>query len=351
MRVRVQTRRGRPALDDEAGVAVLIVTLALLAICGMLVLVVDVGGLLTLRRRMVTASDSAALAAAQSCAEEQPTEAADQADLLATRNQADATRQDLQTTNCGTSSSGRASVTYSAPKTLAFAPILGYPSERPVDASATAIWGPTGGDTPMPIEFSINPDGLIPCVYQAIGTECTYWWDNSNDHEISSSSNWGFMNLATAGIAPDASCPNAGSSERRDWINGTSEAPVFITGTHTYVCADSGHSSSSWFGALRDQIGEIKHFPVNDPDAMVLTSGKEKYAVVGFVALRVEAVLKGNDPAAIGDKATGSAGKCGKRAPDPNAICLVASWQGVRVGGSLPGNGADFGMRAIRLDE
>ncbi|MBW3595222.1 MAG: hypothetical protein KY391_06550, partial [Actinobacteria bacterium] len=196
-------------------------------------------------------------------------------------------------------------------------------------------------------------------------------------------------------------------------------------------CVDSGHSNSSWMEALQNQVGKIKHFPVNDPDAMVRTEGREKYAIIGFVALRVEAVLKGNDPAAVGtpgasgrcsgtfsfglnstfdiddlgcDTSTatisnltlesgngskkkvhvegtdytfdpashviswfgaptkdvsiafdwaqaGSEGKCGSRAPDPNAICLSASWQGVQVGGSLPGNGADFGMRAVRLDQ
>ena len=429
MRVRVRVRRPRD-FSDESGVTIVIVALALLALCGMLVLVIDVGGLLTLRRQMVTAADSAALAAAQSCAEDQPAEASDQADLLATQNQPEATQQDFSTTNCGTASEGSASVSYVAPKTLAFAPILGYEDEADVDAEATAIWGPTGGETPMPIEFSIDAAGLIPCVYQEIGTECNYWWDNSNDHDLNSSSSWGFMNLSTAGIAPEESCPSSGASDRADWINGTDKAPLSVQGTHTYVCVDSGHSSSSWMGALQAQVGKIKRFPVNDPEAMVRIPGKEKYAIIGFVALRVDAVLKGNDPAAVGtagasgrcsgsnsfalnstfdvdnlacgtDTATisnltlesgngsrkvthiegtdytfdpnshvitwfsaprqnvsisfswaqaGSAGKCGSRAPDPNAICLSASWQGVQVGGSLPGNGADFGMRAVRLD-
>lgn len=430
MRVRVRIRKRRD-YSDESGVTIVIVTMAVMAICGMLVLVVDVGGLLTLRRQMVTAADSAALAAAQSCAADQPEEASDQADLLATSNQPEATRQGFETTGCGTASSGSASVEYSAPKTLAFAPILGYPDERPVPAEATAIWGPTGGDTPMPIEFSINAAGEIPCAYQEIGTECNYWWDNSNDHDLTSSSNWGFMNLATAGIAPDASCPNAGSNDRRDWIYGNTDAPLMIGDPQTYVCVDSGHSTSSWLGALKDEVGKIKHFPVTNPAAMIRTSGKEKYAVVGFVALRLDAVLKGNDPEAVGTQGlsgrcsgthsfgpsssfdvdslgcyssadtidnlvlqsgrgnkrttyiegthftfdpishvitwfttpvqnvsvsfdwaqAGSAGKCGSRPPDPNAICLSASWQGVQVGGSLPGNGADFGLRAIRLDQ
>jgi hypothetical protein len=47
----------------------------------------------------------------------------------------------------------------------------------------------------------------------------------------------------------------------------------------------------------------------------------------------------------------GTSGKCGSRASDPNAVCLVTSWQGLHVGGSLPGNGQDFGTRAVQLTE
>jgi hypothetical protein len=42
-------------------------------------------------------------------------------------------------------------------------------------------------------------------------------------------------------------------------------------------------------------------------------------------------------------------GKCGVHSSDPNAICIVASWQGYFVGGINPGGGGDFGLRAIRL--
>jgi hypothetical protein len=47
----------------------------------------------------------------------------------------------------------------------------------------------------------------------------------------------------------------------------------------------------------------------------------------------------------------GTPGACGSRTSDPNAVCLVTSWQGLHVGGSLPGNGEDFGVRAVRLSE
>jgi hypothetical protein len=54
--------------DEERGATAVIVVLTLIALCGMIVLTVDVGQLLFKRRAMVNASDAAALAAAQSCA-------------------------------------------------------------------------------------------------------------------------------------------------------------------------------------------------------------------------------------------------------------------------------------------
>ncbi|MDQ3940656.1 MAG: hypothetical protein M3238_04805, partial [Actinomycetota bacterium] len=46
----------------------------------------------------------------------------------------------------------------------------------------------------------------------------------------------------------------------------------------------------------------------------------------------------------------GIPGQCGSHRPDPNGVCLVTSWQGLHVAGSLPGVGQDFGLRAVRLD-
>ena len=60
-------RRLRRFHDDEDGAVLLIVVFALVAMVGMLVLVVDLGSLVSTRRAAVTAADAAALAAAQSC--------------------------------------------------------------------------------------------------------------------------------------------------------------------------------------------------------------------------------------------------------------------------------------------
>lgn len=414
---------------DEHGATIVVVTLALAAFMGMTVLVVDVGGLLTLRRRMVLTADAAALAAAQSCGLDEAFDAPGQADAFATANQSDALSTMFETEDCGGSSSGRVELGYAAPKTLVFAPVFGAPKTRPVLANAEAVWGPAGGISPVPIELSIDPNGQIDCVYKEPGTECNYWHDNNARDQFGDSSNWGFINLEQANASPGDSCPNAGASDRRDWITGATDLEIRLTDGISFICADSGHSHTSWFTALSSQIGTVKYFPVNDPAQMVLTGGKEKYAIIGFVPLRIDDVLRGDDPAAVGTPGasgscrqthsfstgsrldldgldcvgdadvisnlsiyrrqgnntthyqagthytydpiaheitwfsgntsatvefdwseTGAEGKCGSRDPDPNGVCLVLSWQGVRVAGSLPGTGADFGLRAVRLD-
>jgi hypothetical protein len=419
--------------DDERGATIALVAICLMAFMGMVVLVVDVGGLLTLRRRLVTAADSATLAAAQSCAKMNAVEAPGKADELATANVTDAERDLYTHEGCGTGSSGEVTTRYHSIRSLTFAPVIGGPAERQVAAQASAIWGPAGGASPVPIEFSVTPIGELPCAHQDVGTECAYWHDNSTDFGLNDSSSWGFMNLAAWGVDPDASCPNSGASDRAKWIEGSPKIQTRIESSPAYVCIDSGHSSSSWYEALRNQIGKIKFFPINDPDQMILASGKEKYAVVGFTALRVDQVLKGDDSAAVGTaggsgrctgthsfipneefdldllgcyttepdlitdlklskksgnstivfqpgldytfdaemrvvtwnanaiqdvavafdwSATGTPGKCGIRKPDPNAVCLVVSWQGIQVGGSLPDAGnPDFGLRAVRLSD
>ena len=86
---------------DESGVTMIIVALCMVALIGMIVLVVDVGGLLWNRRAMVNASDAAALSAAKSCvlpASMDPQTAEQAADALAAQN---STGADVaRTTSC-----------------------------------------------------------------------------------------------------------------------------------------------------------------------------------------------------------------------------------------------------------
>src|SRR5918996_1469970 len=127
----------RVSTRSEEGATLAVVALMLFSLFGMVVLVVDVGGLLHMRRRMVTTSDAAALAAAQSCGKDEPDQAGIEADKLALANQSDATRKEFTPTDCNGSSSGSVTVAYEAPKELFFAPLLGAPQSRAVSSRAT----------------------------------------------------------------------------------------------------------------------------------------------------------------------------------------------------------------------
>ena len=142
---------------DESGVTLVIVALCLIALFGMLVLVVDVGGLLLNRREMVNVSDAAALAAAKSCVLPPskdpltPEQAADQyAQTNSTRAQT-APLNITQISGCDTSATGYVSVQYSANQHLAFASVLGGGTDKQVRTAATAVWGPAGAANPLPI--------------------------------------------------------------------------------------------------------------------------------------------------------------------------------------------------------
>jgi hypothetical protein len=226
----------------------------------------------------------------------------------------------------------------------------------------------------------------------------------------------------------------------------------------TYVCRVTG-SMGNHYTKLRDQKGQFRVFPVNDPTGQVDDKGAlcpppctpAKYDIIGFTILRIDQVYKGNDPNAIGtpgqkdvscppisrdfttlpgsnhtydldaqvqcgllnlhfpkdatklypriresngnkeykygqapgqnvdytyDPATheitwvsvtnpsvtgarvdweydtpATPGECGVHDSDSNAVCLLASWQGFQSGGINPGDGADMGLRAVRLSQ
>jgi hypothetical protein len=298
-------------LGSDSGATLAIVVVTMMALFGMTVLVVDVGGLLSAKRRMVTASDSAALAAAQSCARMHgSTTAKSQADFFATENVSGATAKsptEFSPSSCGTtrptSSEGSVSVAYEFLQDLFFGPVLGTDEEASVLAKATAIWGPTGRAVVIPLELTLDSvANAFTCTdSQDVGEECFYYYDNGANN-LPDSSNWGFMNLDTwptseADNDPNAGCSNAGVPDMGDWLTGTVEVEGQLYPPHTYVCVQNGAPAGhpNW-SELVTRKGDLLYFPINDPDAMVLSPpGKAKYAIVGFAPLRLVDVLFGTD--------------------------------------------------------
>jgi len=305
---------------DERGATILVVVLALVAIFGMVVLVVDIGGALVVRRQMVRSADAAALAAAYSFAKDEaicdqpltwPT-AQQKAAEYAVYN-ADGTLLTSFTPKCD-QSTVTVDVQSRTVKYI-FAPIIGGPSERTVPATATAVWGPLSGGNPMPIE--LDPVLTRNCVYVDPNTQTTfkppgpcptgYWFDNQD----LTNSGWGLMNLASWGVDPGANCNNVGGADQLgDWITQADPISVALEDNPTYVCTTDGGKTPNWVTDLASWAGSGKVFlfPINDPAQMVYgpPTSQQKYAIIGLAPMVIVAVYDvGKDPdAAIGTQSS-----------------------------------------------
>jgi hypothetical protein len=318
MRVKsILTRHSSRRDDGERGATAVIVVLSLVAIFGLIVLTVDVGQLLFQRRIMVNASDAAALAAAQSCAGLDDSDIPESmADTFALQNSSQAQTAGvniIEMVGCDGPPFGHVTVQYGMSQDLFFAGVLGFDGPAAVSTEATAGWGPAGGANPLPIVVYTGDDqgncdipaegGVVPDV------QCYMWYDN----DTFENSSFGFLNLCTAedqseglcpqqgwDVASDASCPNVGTSLKEDWIRGD-----WLGGPNeinypdpTYVCVVSGLADNNWRTDLRARVGKELVFPVNDCTTQVDASGDvvgcsaypNKYNIIGFIVLRLEAV-------------------------------------------------------------
>jgi Flp pilus assembly protein TadG len=329
MRKLMLWRRAR----EEEGVTAIIVALVLVALFGMLVLVVDVGGLLLKRRAMVNASDAAALAAAKSCIEADSYTAEGAADTWAGQNAAGVQTGSTNITQISgcldDAPNGYVSVRYASDQQLFFAPVLGFGNSNPVRTAATAIWGPPGALNPMPIVVYANAFNSCKLDQDPIpGVPCYVWEDNNNTQ--GPQSGFGFLDLRTDNPAnygwdsvPGAACSDPGGAVT-NWINSYlvgefPDLPLNYPGA-TYVCRASGNRQSAWT-ALERLVGQILYFPLNRCDAVlpggsygqVDASGAEiacgstphQYDIIGFVALRLSHIYSPLE-------ARGTGGTCSK---------------------------------------
>jgi hypothetical protein len=336
----------RSAIHREEGATLAIVAIALIALMGMVVLVVDVGGLVSRRREMVNANDSAALAAAKAFANEEggamcgvnEVPAQSVATTLAQTNVA-GSAMNLFTTDC---TEQTVTVEYERDQDLFFAPVLGFADTATVIATATAKWGQAQGGNPMPIE--LDPVTTGNCVYLDPSDPdggfqnpqvCPegYWFDPQSTDQNSA---WGLLALNewapdNGANDPQAQCSTtSGTAGLGGWIDGSAPIEVTLAEIPTYVCTRNGASTSSWFGPLQaqqcasapDPNCRTFLFPINDPSQMVVTNpwlptqiqatstNREKYAIVAFAPMQVYAVYDGDSAEAIGTPAVTNSGSC-----------------------------------------
>lgn len=312
---------------DEQGAVLAIVAIMLIAILGFVVIVVDVGGLLVTRRSLVRASDSAALAAAQSYILKQGAAAQGQADTYAADNTPGATRLGYAATSgiggCTKTdfSCGRVTVKYGKNQELFFAPILGLNSLEDVAHTSSAIWGPTGsGVAVIPLVAAakgFTDDCKVPDAAEGAGCEFYY----SADDVGGNLSSFGWMNLNTNGwdVSASQNCSNSGSDGKYWLDNPVTNLDPLNWPAATYVCSDSGLVDTDW--ARLSEMADahvIVSFPVSDdvlgsyssanggvgPHGLLPTvNGVDKYDVLGFVNLKLIALYDGDNPLVQGQPA------------------------------------------------
>jgi Flp pilus assembly protein TadG len=294
------------ARDGEEGATLVILVLSLMALFGMMVLVVDVGGLLYTRRALVNGSDAAALAAAQSCAGTVDTDDPEVfADLNAAANLNGVVTAGPNITampGCDTGSSGYVSVEYGKDVRLFFAPVIGLETENAVRTAATAHWGPAGAASPVPVVFSnIQSSCQFPNP-GVIGSTCPIWYSNK---QLSGSS-FGFLNFELWNVMKtESKCNN--NYRIDDTITGVTPTGRLDLNypDPTWVCAYSGNGVwptffGDWVNNSNPKVKRV--FPVSGP------TGSDQYGVwqpppdnvnvydiIGFVTLELTHVYDGAD--------------------------------------------------------
>lgn len=364
--MRVRTR----VAEEQGAIAVMMIFL-LVIFLGFLALSIDGGLLLSKLRQVRRANDAAALAAALSCLKSEGMDAATtQADTYAADNLENPERVSIVFEGPSGSQcdprGGRVTVTYKSTQALMFGPAIGVSSPRPVQRSATAVWGGVGASARIaPMMLSANrlssPGCNIPSDQLSDGQTCGFWFNNGNQSNNTpqdlQNAEWGWMNLDKWNVAPDAQCPNASANDIKDWIlNGANrDLTLNPTPAQTYVCRGQGNQASQFGpnGAVTQSLGKTFAFPIDDPSRQVDSNGTlcppnsstncsvDKYAIVGFAVLELWQVFDGNT--------TDAATYCPGHASDSNARCLVAKWHGYTTDLNQSVGGGNFGDVAVNL--
>jgi hypothetical protein len=325
--------------EREDGAVAVMIALLLVVFVAMVALAVDVGGLYLRRRALVNGADAAALSAARTCARfghapvdpfPGPEDAADhqvQMNAPITSSEVSVVNVTDRPVDCG-SQYGHVSVSYTSQQSLFFAPAIGFDHTSPVTTEATASWG-LGSNNSVPTVlsnlFSPGTCSMPPTGRPTIGEQCVFWYDN----DALNGGNFTFLSLNPAGwgVPIDSNCSGSGTGGTQlltKWIDGTVPTSVVLNWTRpTYVCTETGirgvggkgGPNSQVWSAFADLIGTRRDFPINwegcgtsapytacPPPGSSFAQGTvykngniDKYDIVGFAAMQIDAVYGASD--------------------------------------------------------
>jgi Flp pilus assembly protein TadG len=243
---------------EESGAALMVVAVCLIVLMGMLVLVVDLGRAVAIKRQMVNGSDSAALAAAQQCAlGNSASDAEGAADAVLANNRSDASVQTFSAPGCGAPPEGPELVTVESTVTVDyfFAGIVGFES-GPVVSRAVAIWGVTqeGHAVPITVDLEqLNDCGIAPDDPPNADVDCEIDYPK----DALTEPRWGTLDLENWGDPEAAPCSTSAGTLKNQIENGGLDDPLPAP---AFTCMDNGLSDSVW----EAMVGMTLLFPVMD---------------------------------------------------------------------------------------
>jgi hypothetical protein len=243
---------------EESGAALMVVAVCLFVLMGMLVLVVDLGRAMAIKRQMVNGTDGAVLAAAQQCAlENSLDDAGDAADAVLASNRGDATVTDFDAPGCGLPPEGSQFVTVETTVDVDyfFAGIFGFES-GPVVSRAVAQWGVTESGHAVPITVDLeqlNDCGIMPDDPPDTEIDCPIDYPK----DALTEPRWGTLDLEHWGDPDAAPCSTSAGELKKQIDEGGVIQPLPVP---AHTCMDNGLSTAVW----EAMVGKTLLFPVMD---------------------------------------------------------------------------------------
>jgi len=270
--------------SDDAGVAALIVAVSLVVLVGMAGLAVDVGNVWQTRRHMVTATDAAALAAAEVYATG-GNGCSSTAGSYLSSNFAEAVM-----TGCTVNKSGsQGAVTVSGTRhlSLLFAPAVSAFTSTDVKSSTTVKYGaPSGLSGLRPFGLCIKAPVFAQWTDRTHGfgpMEVPYGKNSATDCG-QAAGNWGIL---------DFDGGSNSSNDTKDWVE--KGYPNVVTAPST-IDGDPGAFSNSLDGSITSIIGQRVTLPIFD-NSNQHGGNKADFHVIGFANVIIRA-FKTNGAAA-----------------------------------------------------
>jgi hypothetical protein len=350
MRVNQVYRALRRTHRDESGAVLMVVAITLLVLIGMLVLTVDLGRAVAVKREMVSGTDAAVIAAAHECAlghsSGQATAAANA--ILAQNKSGAVLDGPISAPSCGLAPTEPHLVSLKTKVQMDyfFAGIFGFNSGE-VAADAVAEWGVVAGGLGVPVTVDLKQ--LEGCGIEPDPPSTTPVNDCHLEYpkDTLQEPRWGVLDLDHWGDRNAAPCSVPASESIGLINNGGAFEPLPAP---AYDCIDNGLSDSVW----ESLEGQILLFPVLDLDISEGTVKPNSGPLGGtdctgadIVSLRAQGYDCQIDTAYIVGWIQLVVTDVSKHGPD---ITVTVNYQGITSGGGLPGDDTwDFGARAVRL--